>query len=255
MPRGDEAILRQASGLWAEGAAIRWGQQMRGALGASVRRAKEFGFEAGTPVLGRGVAIGVLVVLLLAIAAYSFRQRGITGSTDAPALPRPEPLAPTPHLSHAALDVQPPRPDAARPYPRAYVVLLSRSIFAVNGVASRRSSSATATTSSPATLSLSLKGITQEDTQFTAFVEDSAANKIFEVRLGDVIGPGRVSEITLHDLTYEVSGNRLRLEIDNVSGRSGPTALVPSTNTPRSNVDSGSDQGGSQTKKKKKSQS
>jgi len=255
MPRADEAILRQASGLWADGPAIRLGQQIRGAFSAGIRRAKDYKADAGAPAMGRLAAIAVLGALVVALAAYNLHQRGASVWIDPPVLPRPVAPGPARHAVHASHEEPPPRPDAARPYPRSYIVLLSRSIFAMNGVASRRSSGGLTAANLAPPVSLSLKGITQEDTRFTAFVEDTAANKIFEVHLGDAIGPGRVCGITLHDLTYEVSGNRQRLEIDNISGRSGPPALSPDQTAPRPSSDAGSGQSAQPVKKKRKNQS
>jgi hypothetical protein len=122
-------------------------------------------------------------------------------------------------------------------------------------MASRRSTASASPAPAAAQMpSLSLKGISQEDTRFTAFVEDATANKIFTLRVGDTVGPGRVCDITLHDLTFDVSGNRQRLEIDNISGKSGPPVPDPALSAAKSKKDgeSASNQDGSIQKKKKK---
>jgi hypothetical protein len=234
------------------GTPIRW-PQMRGALGVAMSRAKAFHLQINAPA-GRKIALlGVLAALSLTIAVYGFRQRGNAAPIDSPAFSLRAASRPPARVAQAGLDGLAPRADAARPYPRGFLVLLTRSIFAVNGVASKRSAFAVGAATPPSPVStLSLKGITEEDAQFTAFVEDAAANRIFQVRLGDALGPGRVCGITLHDLTYEVSGSRQRLEIDNISGRSGPAVSAPVQNMPRSDVDGASGQGNAPSKKKKK---
>src|SRR5205085_302318 len=79
-----------------------------------------------------------------------------------------------------------------------YRLLLRRSVFAMGGLAaSARPSPAPAPPAVAARaiakpMTFALKGIAQEDLRFTAFVEDTTARSIVKVRVGDVLGIGRI---------------------------------------------------------------
>lgn len=94
--------------------------------------------------------------------------------------------------------------------PGSYQVLLSRSIFAANG---RSDTGAAAPGGAAAGAALALKGVVQDDQEFTAFVEDAPAKRVLEVKVGDRLAHGRVVAITLHGLQYELAGRVMRVAI------------------------------------------
>jgi len=115
-----------------------------------------------------------------------------------------------------------------RAFSSDYKVLLIRSIFAIGGKPLMgRSASAvpTATVGASMETTLFLKGISQEDLRFSAFVEDAVAKRIVEVHVGEALGGGRIADMTVRDLGYEVGGKVMRIEIG--SGLNGSAAGLP----------------------------
>ncbi|HET6246612.1 MAG TPA: hypothetical protein VFE47_02850 [Tepidisphaeraceae bacterium] len=110
------------------------------------------------------------------------------------------------------------RSDRPRPYSQEYAVLLSRSIFAadgspLNGKPSAGAAQSSVAAGSAAPSTFALKGISQEDASFTAFVEDTVARRIVQVHVGDTLGQGQVRDMTLQDLNYEIGGKVVHVEI------------------------------------------
>jgi len=106
--------------------------------------------------------------------------------------------------------------------PKQYRVLLSRSVFAANGKPDIEAN-ASAAVPTPESL-LALKGVVQDDQQFTAFVEDMPQKRVMQLKVGDAVARGRIVAITLHELQYESSGRRTRVAIGQaLSGAFGPT--------------------------------
>jgi hypothetical protein len=110
--------------------------------------------------------------------------------------------------------------------PAPYRVLLSRSIFAAGG---KSSDAAAQAPSLPPEANLALKGVVQDDQQFTAFVEDLPQKRVLQLRVGDAVARGRVVAITLHGLQYEASGRMTRVAIGQALGGPGvATTELPS---------------------------
>ena len=106
--------------------------------------------------------------------------------------------------------------------PDPYRVLLTRSIFAANGKSGDATGAAEVGT--PTGASLALKGVVQDDQQFTAFVEDVPQKRVLELKVGDSVANGRVVAITLHGLKYEAAGRLIRVAIgEGLGDWAGPT--------------------------------
>lgn len=110
--------------------------------------------------------------------------------------------------------------DASLPGP--YRVLLTRSIFAANGKSGDTAGASEG--GAPTAPSLALKGVVQDDQQFTAFVEDVPQKRVLELKVGDSVANGRVVAITLHELKYEAAGRLIRVAIgEGLGDWAGPT--------------------------------
>jgi hypothetical protein len=85
-------------------------------------------------------------------------------------------------------------------------------------------------TAAPSTFAL--KGISQEDASFTAFVEDTVARRVIEVHAGDVLGQGQVRDMTLRDLNYAIDGKVVHVEIgQGLDGNPVASSTVPESST------------------------
>ena len=139
-------------------------------------------------------------------------------------LPRGSGSAPAPasnfHVARRAAIAQ-----ADKPFPEdRYRALLSRSIFASERVAKDSQNPQTAPEAG-----LALKGIAEDGSQFTAFVEDSSSGKLLRLQVGDALASGRVANMTLHALDYDAGGRRMRVQV----GQSLSGGMVLNANTPR----------------------
>ncbi|MDB5357316.1 MAG: hypothetical protein JWN24_3769 [Phycisphaerales bacterium] len=105
-----------------------------------------------------------------------------------------------------------PAPRAAGANFNDYKILLKQSMFAADRAAAN-APAASAAAAAPAATTLSLKGISQEDSRFTAFVADSVAGRILEVKVGDALAHGRVYAIHLTDVEYEMDGKKMRVSV------------------------------------------
>jgi hypothetical protein len=239
MPRGDAAIFfKYVTARWEGGAALR---KWRSIGLESLRSEKIKGLIANLKENRAARKVPLLVVLGISLVSLGFMamRRGVAKSS-APGVvlvPRygggrsstghvPSPVAPKPPVNVKT-----------RTFSADYKVLLLRSMFAIGGrPLSGRSASAAMGAAAPASreTTLFLKGISQEDARFSAFVEDATAKRIVEAHVGDVLGNGRISDMTLRDLGYEVDGKVMRIEIGN--GLNGSSAGMP---MPSSQVASG----------------
>jgi hypothetical protein len=238
MPRGDAAIfLKYVTARWDGGAAIR---KWRSIGLAALTSEKIAGLITNLKASRAARRIPLLVVLGISLVSLGFvtMRRGV-GKSSSPGVV----LAPRHGGGRSSAGHVPP----AAPVPAAnvktrafstdYKVLLLRSMFAVGGrPLSGRSALAPTAAAAPVSreTTLFLKGISQEDSRFSAFVEDATAKRIVEAHVGDVLGNGRISDMTLRDLGYEVDGKVMRIEIG--SGLNGSSAGVP---MPSSQVASG----------------
>ncbi|MDB5289424.1 MAG: hypothetical protein JWL69_665 [Phycisphaerales bacterium] len=91
-----------------------------------------------------------------------------------------------------------------------YKILLKQSMFAADRAAANAPAASAA---APAATTLSLKGISQEDSRFTAFVADSVAGRILEVKVGDALAHGHVYAIHLTDVESEMDGKKMRVSV------------------------------------------
>jgi hypothetical protein len=105
----------------------------------------------------------------------------------------------------------PPLREASTPMSHQYDVLLTRSIFARDKNRAR--------TPTPERIdqrpetTMVLRGVMDQDGTYTAFVEDTSAGKLQEIKPGDPVARGRVARITLGGVEYESSGLLTRVGI------------------------------------------
>jgi hypothetical protein len=58
-----------------------------------------------------------------------------------------------------------------------------------------------------------LRGITKQSEEFVSYVEDSRTMAVKKVRKGDMVGPGKVGDITLDDMSYVTGGKTISVKI------------------------------------------
>lgn len=125
--------------------------------------------------------------------------------------------------------VQPATRPVGPPLPDRFKLLMIRSIFARGGMAAPPESLAGggAQIGGPEG-GLALRGVATDETQFIAFVEDTAAHHTLQVKTGDHIGLGRVAAITLDGLKYEAGGRTTQVRVgQNLLGMDVPAASQP----------------------------
>jgi hypothetical protein len=211
IPRGDVAILKaiairlDASGLSQLRDTLRAGRLPVGMV-ANLRRQL-----AANPARARKVVLAFAgaSVLLICITAL-WRHTGRVALENAAT---PSVASRNTSSTGKGIYSSSPRPaDKSRPYSSEYKILLTRSLFASDGSAGSASPpSITVDAVPPSTFAL--KGISQEDANFTAFVEDTNARRVVELHPGDTLGQGQIRDINLHALNYEIAGKLVRVEI------------------------------------------
>ena len=225
MPRGDEAILKDITARWDAGALARWWRSLLPADPATGVVARVRVSAAAMPVAMKIALPAAVAVLILLIAGFAMRRDGAVTpeSASAPVSPR----------RNGKVAVRTPQPVPAQPangirsFSTDYKVLLTRSMFAVGGRPAALGSSLPLPVSiptAPAITNFSLKGISQEDNRFTAYVEDGAAKRIVQIHVGDALGSARVCDMTLYSLGFELNGHVTRVEIGH--GLDGSTLAV-----------------------------
>ena len=115
------------------------------------------------------------------------------------------------------------------PLPERFKLLMIRSIFARGGMAAPPESLGPggAEIGGPEG-GLALRGVATDDTQFIAFVEDTAARHTIQVKAGDHIGLGKVAAITLDGMKYEAGGRTTQVRVgQNLLGMDVPPASQP----------------------------
>lgn len=122
--------------------------------------------------------------------------------------------------------VQPTTRPLGPPLPDRFKLLMIRSIFARGGMAAPPESIAGgAPQIGGPEGGLALRGVATDESQFIAFVEDTAAHHTLQVKTGDHIGLGRVSAITLDGLKYEAGGRTTQVRVgQNLLGMDVPAA-------------------------------
>jgi|SRR5665213_1028660 len=224
MSRGEGAISKYLAARWNGGARV---HQWK----ASARRLRSSGSKADDNYTNtesgswrnaasrrgvRGAFIAVMIGLLgLAVWQFSGPANGtaqarLLSRRHSPTIANP---APTPAVANGGV-------------PIAYQGLLSHSLFAIGGLRAGQSADA----SPQASAGFSLKGISQEDASYTAYVEDTAAKRVIPVRVGDLLASGRVCDINLHNIAYEVAGRVLRVDVgktlDGAAAQPMPTSVA-----------------------------
>jgi hypothetical protein len=157
------------------------------------------------------VLLAVALAALVGLALRGWSRRTSPGAqAQSIAIPRAVRAATT----AAKAKPRSPAPATAQaPNFESYKILLDRSMFSVSRAAPAAASASAAPASAPADAVLSLKGISQDDARFTAFVEDSAVGRIREVKVGDVLARGRVSAINLTSVEYVADGKTVRVAV------------------------------------------
>lgn len=137
--------------------------------------------------------------------------------------------------------------------PQEYAVLLSRSIFAKSGRSAgpgfvRRGGGGpddpdTAVTSSRSADSSpesrwAFRGVFREGPQLIAFLEDLSSRKTFRMKVGDSVARGRIAEITLDRICYQVGDKRSVVEIGQTL-EGGLAATPPPTSRPADSATTG----------------
>jgi hypothetical protein len=173
-----------------------------------------------------------------------------TSATSAPAATQVSAATTTaPDAQPSALDTMPVRLTPSGTFghtplmPRAYMVLLSRSMFVRGHMADpshvivpgsqRRDNTA------PSLLreetNLVFNGVTKTKTSIDALVEDTSTGGILTVRPGDAVARGKVGKITLDTLEY-VNGSRVTVVHigQNFTGTDGDVSSSPATSMPSS---------------------
>ena len=72
-----------------------------------------------------------------------------------------------------------------------------------------------------------LKGVVQQGKELIAFLEDTRAATTSRARIGDAVGQGRLANITLDHVEYELDGQTEKIEIGSNLAGSAPPALIP----------------------------
>ncbi|MDB5330958.1 MAG: hypothetical protein JWP03_2109 [Phycisphaerales bacterium] len=82
--------------------------------------------------------------------------------------------------------------------------------------------------------SLSLKGVTLEDGEYIAFIEDNFAHQTLRVHAGEGIARGQISAMSLDGIEYATGGKPLRIGIgQSLDGATPPPASLPPSSSPR----------------------
>lgn len=185
---------------------------------ASVGGRSRFG-RRSTPIV-----LGAVLVGLIGVGLWHSGQSSTSQETTLHAI-APHSRAKT---SHATALAQEQGSGVLAP---EYQVLIKRSLFAADGTASGQAAAATSPTADSA---FALKGVSQEDTRYTAYVEDAAAKRVIPVRVGDLLARGRVRDITLHAVEYEVAGRVTHVDIGQTLDGSGTAniAAAPASVSP-----------------------
>ena len=134
---------------------------------------------------------------------------------------------------------QPPRTvGAAKPLPRDFNLLVSRSVF-VHGpqrifegpeVPPATQSGNTSLQPSRPEKTLLFNGSTRTEGEWVAFIEDTVASRVLKLKVGEPIARGKITAITLSSLNYDANGKSTLVAIgQNLDGESAaPSSTQPS---------------------------
>ena len=124
---------------------------------------------------------------------------------------------------------------SSHPFDPAYGILLTRSIFARSGrgagVPAISSSDPTAAAAAAARnapeASLTFRGVMRDGPKLIAFIEDARTGKTLRIKAGDPLATGRVTELTLDRLVYQVGDKRNAIEVGYTLSGGAPPATQP----------------------------
>lgn len=125
--------------------------------------------------------------------------------------------------------IQPPSSSPAMPLPEQWLLLLRRSIFARGGVPALVPGAPNPADAGGPDGQIALRGVVLEDnSQYSAFLEDTAGNHTMRVRPGDNVGMGRVKTINLDSLVFETPLRTTHVQVgQNLLGAPMPAASQP----------------------------
>jgi hypothetical protein len=149
-------------------------------------------------------------------------------AADRPPTTMPAASEPSTAATQASAKVMPaptnPGGPAAAPaatLPVEFAILQTRSPFA------RGKPKANPGAPSPQDAALVLKGITDTEAKFTAYIEDKNAKRVVQLAAGQPLGRGKIKSIDLDAIEYEAGGATKRIEVgQNLNGE-----VVPPTPT------------------------
>ena len=108
--------------------------------------------------------------------------------------------------------------------PPPFATLMSRSIFAKNGMAS----SPPGTNPGPPEAMMALRGIAFDDSSFLAFIEDTASHRTMQLRCGEAVASGKIADLSLDEMGFESSGKVTHVRIgQNLLGAMLPAVALP----------------------------
>ena len=166
-----------------------------------------------------------------------------------PASPATRPAAAT-AVSGSGAAAASPASRVPKPAPMSaeYEGLLKRSLFSKSSRRSADPDSAEAASHTPARkpeADLVLRGVSLQDGQFTALVEDVQAKRVRPLHLGDTVGRGRLCKVGFDGVEYECAGEVILVSIgDDLTGALSAVAVEDSSQrSARSGASSGSSDG------------
>lgn len=165
------------------------------------------------------------VVLMLACAAAAAPPDRSRVARDAGGPPHPS-TQPSAAGGAPAMMMPVPGPGAGVvPLPEQWSLLIKRSIFARGGVPAPVPGASSPDAAGPDG-HIALRGVVLEDnSQYSAFLEDTAGNRTMRVRPGDHVGMGRVKAINLDSLVFETPLRTTHVQVgQNLLGAPLPAA-------------------------------
>jgi hypothetical protein len=73
-----------------------------------------------------------------------------------------------------------------------------------------------------------LRGVAQTGTQYTAFIEDTAAKRVMELAAGSPVATGRIKSVDIDTIEFEMSGHSRRIAVgQNLAGQVVPPTPAP----------------------------
>ena len=165
---------------------------------------------------------GVVALMLACAAAAGAPSESKGPPREAGGAARPSTqLSTSPRVA-----IQSPLPSPAMPLPEQWLLLMRRSIFARGGVPAPVPGAPNPADAGGPDGQIALRGVVLEDnSQYSAFLEDTAGNHTMRVRPGDNVGMGRVKTINLDSLVFETPLRTTHVQVgQNLLGAPMPAA-------------------------------